>query len=199
MKKMIFAAMAAALSTACFAQDMSNMDMKGRYGGPVYNGDPALTVTASLVQAGGGPDNFSTVTALNHLLGKKLAAAEVKKLTDQYGADKVNSFVTVFDFVIADGLKIATAAGVKLPDADMKGKKLAATLVAAGTDKDGTFWVGFLLDKAVTHKIHMQVMDDIDAKYGEDADANYHKIADQAMYDAAQALGATSTKLASFH
>ncbi|HEY3783121.1 MAG TPA: hypothetical protein VGL56_18745 [Fimbriimonadaceae bacterium] len=197
MKKMIFAAMAAVLTTACFAQD--TMDMKSRYGGPVYMGDPALNVTASLVQAGGGPENFSTVEALNHLLGKKLAKAEVAKLTDQYGADKVTSFVTVFNFVVADSLKIATAAGVKLPDADMKGKKLAATLVSAGTDKDGTFWIGTVLDKAVTHKIHMQVMDDIDAKYGQDADANYHRISNQAMYDAAQALGATSTKLASFH
>ena len=42
-------------------------------------------------------------------------------------------------------------------------------------------------------------MDAIDAKYGKGADANYHKISNQAFYDLAQALGAKSVKLASFH
>jgi len=42
-------------------------------------------------------------------------------------------------------------------------------------------------------------VDDIDAKYGASADANYHKLSNQAMYDLAQALGAKSVMLASFH
>ncbi len=42
-------------------------------------------------------------------------------------------------------------------------------------------------------------MDDIDQKYGAAADANYHRIANQAHYDLAQALGVTTVKLAVFH
>jgi hypothetical protein len=42
-------------------------------------------------------------------------------------------------------------------------------------------------------------MDDIDKKYGAAADANYHRIADQAHYDLAQALGQKSVGLAAYH
>jgi hypothetical protein len=56
-----------------------------------------------------------------------------------------------------------------------------------------------MLDKLVTHNIHVAVMDSIDAQYGTKADANYHRIADQAHYDLAQALGAKSVKLAVYH
>ena len=96
-------------------------------------------------------------------------------------------------------LKIATAAGVTLPAGPLSGHKLASTLVGAGADKDGTFYTEFLLDKAVTHKIHMQVMEDIDSKFGEAADRNYHRLTNQAMVDVAHALGAKSVKVASLH
>jgi hypothetical protein len=44
-----------------------------------------------------------------------------------------------------------------------------------------------MLDHAVSHPIHLQVMKDIDAKYGLPADANYHVILAQAMHDLAAA------------
>jgi hypothetical protein len=56
-----------------------------------------------------------------------------------------------------------------------------------------------MLDKLVSHAVHEAVMVDIDKKFGAAADGNYHRIADQAHYDLAQALGATSVKLASYH
>ncbi|MGI4789701.1 MAG: hypothetical protein ACRYFS_12720 [Janthinobacterium lividum] len=198
-------AVAAALLSVGAAQaqapmpGMKNMAEKSRYGGPVYSGAPALAVTSSLVKAGGGPANFSTATALTSMVGPKLVTAEVGKLTKQYGKASVGSWLTVFDFAVADSLKIATAAGVKLPPATLSGHKLASTLVGAGADSTGTFYTEFLLDKAVTHKIHMQVMEDIDAKYGEPADKNYHRVTNQAMVDVAHALGAKSVKVASLH
>lgn len=186
---------------AAHAQDaMGGMDMeKSRYGGPVYTGAPALAVTASLVKAGGGSAHYSTATALTSMVGPTLVKAEVGKLTKQYGKASVGSWLTVFDFAVNDALKIATAAGVTLPAGPLAGHKLAATLVGAGTDKNGTFYTEFLLDKAVTHKIHMQVMEDIDSKYGEPADKNYHRLTNQAMVDVAHALGAKSVKVASLH
>ena len=70
---------------------------------------------------------------------------------------------------------------------------------AVALDKDGTFYTEFLLDKAVSNAIHHKVMDDIDAKFGVEADGTYHQITNQAMYDLAQALGAKKVKLAEFH
>jgi len=175
---------------------------KGRYGGPVYRGAPALPVTVALVVAGGGPGKFSTATALTSMVGSDLVNAEVAKLTKQYGKDRVTLWLKTFDFAVNDAVKVATDAGVKLPaPADLSGKKLAGTLVQAGTYSDGTFYIEYLLDKAVSHKIHDQVMDNIDKEpaLGPKADLDYHRISNQAFYDLAQALGMTSVKLADLH
>lgn len=104
-------------------------------------------------------------------------------------------------FAVNDGRERATAAGVKLPaaPADLNGVKLARTLVTAGMIDDGTWWSGYLFDKALSHDIHLQVMQDIDAKFGHGADENTHKILNQAMYDVAQALKVPDVKLASLH
>lgn len=182
---------------------MMGGEMHGRFGGPVYNGAPALNVTAALVMAGGGPAKYSTATALTAMVGAPTVKAEVAKLTKQYGAAEVTSWLKTFDFAVNDSLKIATAAGIKLPAADpkMTGKLLATTLVTAGTAKDGTFQIELLLDKAVSHKIHVQVMNDIDKApgLGKKADLDYHTISNQAFFDVAQALGAKSVMLAPLH
>ena len=192
--------------SAAFADDSTSSGsmgtaQMGRFGGPVYNGAPALAVTASLVAAGGGADKYSTATALTSMLGADTVKAEVGKLTTQYGAAEVNTWLKTFDFAVKDALKIATAAGVTLPAPTLSGKALAETLVKAGTAPDGTFQIEYLLDKAVSHKIHVQVMDDIDADpaLGKKADYDYHRISNQAFYDVAQALGMTSVKLAAVH
>ena len=72
-------------------------------------------------------------------------------------------------------------------------------LVKLGTAPDGTFWSGYLFDHTISHALHDQVMGDIDAKFGMQADATTHKILNQAMFDVAQALGKKDVKLASFH
>lgn len=176
-------------------------EAKNMYGGPVYSGPPALGVTAALVKAGGGPEHFSTATALTNILGARTVNAEVAKLTKQYGKKKVQQWLAGQDYVVTDGLKRATEAGVKLPEppANLHGQKLAVTLIEAGTAKDGTFWSGLLYDKAVSHAIHSQVMEDIDKKYGADYDMNIHRITNQAFTDVAQALGKKQVKLAALH
>lgn len=171
------------------------------FGGATYNGAPALEVTAALVEAGGGANNFSFATALVSMLGEETVNAEVAKLTKQYGKTNTTNFINGMTFAVNDGLKRATEAGVKLPaaPADLKGTKLASTLVSAGTTADGTWWAGYLFDKALSHDIHVQVMQDIDAKYGHGADENTHRILNQAMYDVAQALKVKGVKLAPLH
>ena len=170
------------------------------FGGPIYSGEAALDVTAALVKAGGGAKNFNFATALVSMLGKKTVNAEVAKLTKQYGKKNVDDFISGMTFAVKDGLKRATEQGIKLPaaPADLVGAKLATTLVEAGT-VDGTFWSGYLFDKALSHPLHVAVMADIDHKSGHASDENTHKILNQAMYDVAQALGHKDVKLSSLH
>ncbi|MGH7728979.1 MAG: hypothetical protein ACREM2_09330 [Vulcanimicrobiaceae bacterium] len=187
-----------ALGAPAMAAMMSNsMD---RYGGPVYAGSPNLDATAAFVRAGGGAANFNFENALVSMGGSKLITAEVAKLTKQYGKANVTSWVQVWNFAVPYAATEATNAGVKFPTppSSLSGHALAAKLVALGTTKDGVYWTGLMLDHTITHKIHDDTMNAIDAKYGVAADANYHRITDQAMVDLAHALGVTSEKTAPF-
>jgi hypothetical protein len=196
-----FVAATAMLATApAFAQDnsMSGGSMKGsmkggmmsgsgaRFGGSVYKGSPKLTNTLALVAAGGGPSDFSTVTLFGVLADGK-AAAEKAKLLKQFGAPGFAQYVKTFDFVISDSLKIVTAKGVTLPKAPVpnpkNGKALAAALYLDGVDPNSGFNVEYMLDHLVTHPVHVQVMNDIDAKYGAKADADYHVVTLQIFKD----------------
>jgi hypothetical protein len=163
-----------------------------------YTGAPDLLAASSLVAAGGTAEHFSIVAALRSLAGTKIADAEVLKLTRQYGPEKVASFVKVQNFAVDEAVRDATAAGVKFPAPTLSGTTLAVRITKHGLE-NGTYFEGAMLDKLVTHKIHEEVMASIDAKYGAKADANYHRVADQAHYDLAQALGAKTVKLAAYH
>jgi hypothetical protein len=184
-------------------QNAGNRNMGGqmnRYGGPSYTGKPALGVTVALVKAGGGPSNFSLVTALKSMLGADTVNSEVSKLKNQYSDKKVKMWVKVMNFYVDDALKIIKNKGINLPPAaNMSGKQLAKALVKAGTAQDGTFWAGNLFDHALSHNIHVQLMNDADKKFGEKWDANAHAVTNQAFYDVAQALGMNNVKLAPFH
>lgn len=155
----------------------------------VYTGAPALPVTLSMVIAGGGASNFSTVTLLRTLTGSQFDA-EVAKLTRQYGKEQVAQFLVTFDFVVNDSLAIVKSKNIALPsqpNPDPKdGAALAKALWGAGQTGQG-FNVEVMLDRAVSHPIHEQVMTDIDKKYGLAADAQYHAILTTAMHDLAGA------------
>ncbi len=166
--------------------------------GVTYKGAPDLQAAISLVTAGGPAGHFSIVKAITALAGAKTATAEVAKLTKQYGKANVASFVAVQNFAVDDAVKIATAAKVPFPSPTLHGATLAKRVVGLGL-VNGTYYEGTQLDHLVTNKIHEAVMDDIDQKFGAAADANYHRVADQAHYDLAQALGVTSVKLARYH
>ena len=170
-----------------------------RYGGPIYGGPPIGDVTAELLAIGGTPGNFSSVRTLNTLAGTNTVTAEVKKLQGQYGADAINRFIKTFDYTVNDAWARAGKDNLTFPPAaTLSDHDVAVALVQAGTAGDGTFWTGLMLDKLVSHRVHDQVMVDIDAKYGEPDDASYHKIANQLFYDVALILGA-KVSLASFH
>lgn len=166
--------------------------------GPTYKGSPDLQAAVSLVVAGGPIGNFSIVKAITALAGPAVAKAEVAKLTKQYGAARVGSYVAVQNFAVNDAVKHAVALGVKFPKPALTGAALAKRVVGLGLS-DGTYYEGTQLDHLVSNPIHEAVMNDIDVKFGMSADANYHLISNQAHYDLAHALGVTSVKLASYH
>lgn len=191
-----------AMGGAAQAADSNGASMEmGWFGGPVYTGAPALTVTAALVRAGGGAADFKFSTALVSMLGMETVNAEVAKLTEQYGEEAVQDFLKGMTFAVNNSLKIATAQGVKLPaaPADLQGVKLAKALVKAGLGSDGTWWSGMMFDRAVSHPIHLAVMANIESNLSRDYDKRVHRILNQAMYDVSQALGMTHVKLASLH
>ncbi len=124
------------------------------------------------------------------MLTGKLFDAEVAKLTKQYGKDQVGQFLKTFDFVVSDSRKVVAEKRVALPSSPSPdpadGPALAAALWKAGQSGQG-FNVEVMLDRLVSHPIHLQVMKDIDAKYGLGVDAQYHAILTTAMKDLAGA------------
>jgi hypothetical protein len=196
-------AMGGSMGGSMHKSSMSAMDhgmpvgLAGADGIP-YKGAPDLQAAISLVTAGGAPGHFSIVQAITALAGAKTASAEVAKLTKQYGKANVASFVAVQNFAVNDAVAVATKAGVKFPSPTVHGAALAVRVTKAGLI-NGTYYEGVMLDHLVTNGIHETVMGHIDGKFGAAADGNYHRIADQAHYDLAQALGAKTVKLAAYH
>ncbi|HEY9086460.1 MAG TPA: hypothetical protein VIN40_11080 [Candidatus Tyrphobacter sp.] len=179
------------IGVAAAALMPSISDQPTRFSGSccVYTGAPALAVTLSMIEAGGGPAHFSTADLLKTLTGS-LYGAEVTRLTKRYGSAQVGQFLKTFNFVVADSLRIVNAKHVALPKQPSpdphNGGALAGALWAAGQTGQG-FNVEVMLDRAVSHAIHLQVMTDIDGKYGLAADAQYHAILWTAMKDLAAA------------
>jgi hypothetical protein len=195
-KSLLVAVLALGTTSLALAKMMPNIEDKPtRFSGSccVYTGAPALPVTLSMIVAGGGPSDFKTAALVGVLAGDK-AGPEVAKLKKQFGDEQVASFLKTFDFVVADSLKIVKEKNVALPSTPMPdpkdGKALAAALWGAGQTGKG-FNVEVMLDRAVSHPIHTQVMLDIDKEpgLGLAADANYHAVLTQAMKDLASVYG----------
>ena len=182
---MAFVAGTALLTTA--APSLAKADHARYSSAATYTGSPNLPLTLSMIEAGGGPSSFDSTKLVGVLAGDK-TAAEVGSLQKKFGADNVKSFLEVFNFVVNDSLAKVTAAKVPLPTQPVPsptdGKALAAALYTLGVNPTSKgFDVEYMLDGLVTHPIHVAVMDDIDAKYGKPADANYHAVLTQAMTD----------------
>ena len=69
------------------------------------------------------------------------------------------------------------------------GKALATALYQAGIDPKIGFNVEYMLDHLVSHPIHVQVMKDIDKKFGLKADATYHVVTLVVFQDLKKAYG----------
>ncbi|MBD5653659.1 MAG: hypothetical protein IAI50_00570 [Candidatus Eremiobacteraeota bacterium] len=159
-----------------------------RYHRTSYTGSPNLNLTLSLVEAGGGPAHFDATKLVGTLAGAS-TGPEVAKLTKQYGAENVKSFLATFTYAIDDTLRLVTVNKVALPATPepnpANGPELAAALYSAGLLSDGKYDVGHMIEHAISHKLHVALMHDIDANpdYGPKKNANFHVILSQAILD----------------
>jgi hypothetical protein len=159
-----------------------------------YRGAPNLNLALSMVEAGGGPQAFDAAKLVGVLAGPN-TDAEVAKLNKQFGPDNVQSFLAVFTYSIDDVLRMITEKKIPLPaDAvpDPKdGKALATALFVAGTMPDGKFDIGYMIEHVISHDLHVELMKDINdnPKFGPKANANFHTVLTQAMFDLKAAYG----------
>jgi hypothetical protein len=156
----------------------------GWKGPTTYAGPPELTVTAEMVAAGGGPAHFDSKKLVGVMAGKNAPVA-LAYLTKEYGASNVDAFFRTFTYAVDDSLHYATAKGVKLPASTVpSGPVLTQRLYAAGTMPNGLYDVGYMLERLVSHPIHMWVMWDINRQpdLGRKTDETFHIILTDAMH-----------------
>ncbi len=164
------------------------IDSLTRFSAPgVYTGAPDVPLTLSMTLAGGGPEHFATVPLIKILAGSK-TDAEVAALREKFGHQAVQAFVAILPFAVDDSLRIVKQKGIALPSkphpSPQDGEALAGALWAAG-QTGHSFNVEVMFDRTLSHDIHIQVMKDIDAKYGIAQDADLQAVLNQAMHDLA--------------
>ncbi len=143
-----------------------------------YKGTPDLALTSALVQAGGGPSGFNGSRFFGILLGPN--SPEMHAFQNRFGAARVTRFAHTLTYAIDDSLRVATAAGVKLPPPASRvandGALLCAGLTRDGVLTDGRFDVGYMLEHLVTRPVHVAIMHDINANpsYGRRTNADFH-------------------------
>ena len=156
----------------------------GWKGPTMYMGTPELTVTAEVVGAGGGPAHFDSKKLVGVMAGKNAPAA-LSYLTKTYGSANVDAFFKTFTYAVDDSLRYATAKGIALPAVHVpSGPVLTQHLYSAGTLPNGQYDVGYMLERLVSHPIHMYVMWDINKQpdLGRKTDETFHIILTDAMH-----------------
>ncbi len=156
----------------------------GWKGPTMYPGTPDLAVTAEMVAAGGGAAHFDSKKLVGVMAGKNAPAA-LAYLTHTYGAKNVDAFFRTFTYAVDDSLKYATQKGISLPSERVpSGSVLTQHLYTAGTLPNGQYDVGYMLERLVSHPIHMYVMWDINKQpdLGRKTDETFHIILTDAMH-----------------
>ncbi|HET9030923.1 MAG TPA: hypothetical protein VFN49_12190 [Candidatus Aquilonibacter sp.] len=143
-------------------------------------------LTGALYAAGGGAGNFSTVRALNAMLGEANVQAELQHLEDEYG--DTSTFVETFDFAMNDAWSKAGKADVSIrTNRNLSGQQLANAVISAGT-QGHHFTVQRLLSALFPPQLAAEVLLDIDVKYGRDRGTTFRKVADAFFEDTQQLL-----------
>ncbi len=160
---------------------------------------PALAVTqrtsgltGALYAAGGGAGSFSTVRALNSMLGAPAVQAEMQNLQDRFG--DTSTFISTFDFAMDDAWQKSGRADVSIStQSDLTGQQLASAVIAAGT-QHRIFTVQRLFASLFPPQVAADVLLDIDVKYGADTSKNFRETANAFFTDTGQEIGVAALK-----
>ena len=181
--------MLAALLAAAIAANSAMspaMESHGR-----YLGQPDLALTTQMIEAGGGPSNFSSQKLFAYLAGAN-AGAEAKSLTQRYGAAKVGQFFKTFDRFVQLAVEQVQTKHIKLPSVSApSGSVLSKKLYAAGVMPDGRFDIGYMLEHLLSRPMHVTLMHEVnnDPAFGRQNNADFHIILTAAMNDLHKAYG----------
>jgi len=120
---------------------------------------------------------------------------EITKLNRQFGAKNVASFVRTFTYAVNDVLRLVQANQVALPSTPAPdpadGGRLVAALYGAGRMANGRFDVGYMIEHAISHRLHVALMHDINADpaFGPKVNANFHTVLTQVVLDLKDGYG----------
>ena len=171
-------------ATLVVAFGLSAPASAGWKGPTMFHGTPDLMITSEMVAAGGGAAHFDSKKLVGVMAGQHAPAA-LAYLTKTYGPANVDAFFRTFTYAVDDSLKYATQKGIKLPPARVpSGTVLTAQLYHAGTLPNGQYDVGYMLERLVSHPIHMYVMWDINKQphLGKKTDETFHIMLTDAMH-----------------
>lgn len=174
----------------------------GKFGGKVHSGAASLQLTAALLQAGGGAEDFSTRTALVNVLGEPATDQELTKLEQQYGKRAVQSWLEISDWLVTQGLVQLRNIGTELPPPpdSLKGDRLAQALVEAGVaPEDGAFWSSYYYDHLFSHGVNRVLEEDLGRRYGENRARRAYAVNNQLMYDISLQIHNSNISLAKLH
>jgi len=180
----------AVLLAAAIAANTSMSPAMGESHGR-YLGQPDLTLTTQMIEAGGGPANFSSHKLFLYLTGSK-ADAEASALTTRFGADNITQFFTTFDQFVKLAVAQVQEQKIALPTpAAAPPDQLARSLYAAGVMPDGRYDVGYMLEHLLSRPMHVTLMHQVndDPAFGPQKNAEFHVILTAAMHDLHQVYG----------
>lgn len=154
-----------------------------------YYGKPDLTLTAQMIDAGGGPTSFSSKKLFAYLAGSN-ASQEGASLTKRYGAQNVADFFNTFDAFVHLAVVQVQQQNITLPSTTPPGAaELSTALYKAGVMPDGRYDVGYMLEHLLSRPMHVTLMHEANASpaVGPQKNAEFHVILAAAMHDLHQA------------
>jgi hypothetical protein len=153
-----------------------------------FRGRPDLALTLAMVQAGGGPRHFNSARLFTVLAGGN-AQRESQKLQRLYGKARMAAFMETFNFAVTDLVSLFKMNGIALPAAPRispkDGKALTVAIYHAGVMPTGKWDCGYMMERLMTHPVHIALMHDINVArgHGPQHDANFHIILTRMIAD----------------
>jgi hypothetical protein len=152
-----------------------------------YSGPPDTALADWFIGSGGGPGSFSTIRAFDGMIGQDAVLSAERDLASTGGSHGSDGFIHQMDYAVADAWTVASRHDVKLGNAPaVTGQtELARSLVRDGSTPDGTFDVGYLFAHLFTPAVSVQVMQDLDARFGAGTSAQFTQSANRFFSDVA--------------